>query len=277
MEARLEPVVQGECDQGSRSLPVRGQLADLDAAIVVAKRLDPLRAVIGEILLVQPRGGGDRRGDLSPVEGIRPVCREARERLCEVGDHESSSHPRGGERGSWRPGPLVGDPCRAGHSVRSELGRVGERSVEAEPPEALREVTPGAHGARDGDRARARVVDAELVEHAGGAARPVEPVEAPVVPDERERVASHSVVRRLRDREHRRRRERRVHRVAALAERREARCRGERVARRNHRLARDGRHPPPPARVRRAGAEERLQVELHAPILAGLLASETVP
>ena len=123
VKAGLEPVVQGERDQSCSPLPVRGQLADLDAAIVVAKRLDPLRAVIGEVLLVQPRGGGDRRRNLPLVEGIRPVGREARERPSEVGNHESSSRPRGWERGSGRSGPLVGDPCRAGDAVRREIGR----------------------------------------------------------------------------------------------------------------------------------------------------------
>ena len=50
MEARLEAVVQREPHEGCGALAVRWQLADLDAPVVEAERLDPFGAMFGEIV-----------------------------------------------------------------------------------------------------------------------------------------------------------------------------------------------------------------------------------
>src|SRR3989304_3550651 len=65
--------------------PVRRQLADAPAAIVVAERLDPLRAVGGEILLREPAGGGDRARDLARVEAVGPALRDPPPRRAQLG------------------------------------------------------------------------------------------------------------------------------------------------------------------------------------------------
>ena len=88
------------------------------------------------------------------------------------------------------------------------------------------------------------------------------------MPHERERISSQAVVGRLRDGQHRGRGERGVDRIASLGERRQTGCRGERMARRDHRPADDRRHPAPPAGSRGPGTEQGGKVELHPRILA---------
>src|SRR5687767_5212404 len=86
VESRRQTVVEGKRDECGGTLAVRRQLADLDAAIVVAKRVDPFGAVAREIRLVEPRGGRDRGSHASRIESVRALPRDPLERLSEPRD-----------------------------------------------------------------------------------------------------------------------------------------------------------------------------------------------
>ena len=90
----------------------------------------------------------------------------------------------------------------------------------------------------------------------------------PVVPDDGERVATGTVVGRLGHGEHDGGRQRGVDGVATRAERLEPGRARERMARRDHRVARDRRHPAPATSVRGTRPEQRLEVDVHPSILA---------
>src|SRR5690242_17141323 len=83
------------------------------------------------------------------------------------------------------------------------------------------------------------------------------------MPDERKRVAPNAVLGRLRHGQHRGSRNRRVDRVAAAPKGAQPRLRGQRVARRDHRLPCDGRHPAPATPEACIRTEDRVEVELH--------------
>ena len=117
VEPRLEPVVERESEERRGSLPVRRELADLDPAVVVAERVDPLGAVRGEVVLLEPARCGDRLGDAAAVEGVRAVGGEESERRGEVGDREPLPQRGRGERDTFRARPLVRDAGGAGDAA----------------------------------------------------------------------------------------------------------------------------------------------------------------
>ena len=268
MDTGLQAVVEAEGDERGRPLAVGGKLADLDAPIREPERLHPLRAVELEVLLGEPRRAGYRRGHTTAVERIRSLAGEELERPGDIGQQETAADLGGRIRRRRGSRPLVRDPGGAGDALSGDVGCPCERPIEPEAAEPLGEVAPGAHDSRNRHGARAEHVDADLVQLERRAAGAVEAVEPSVVPHERERISSQAVVGRLRDGQHRGRGERGVDRIASLAERRQTGCRGERMARRDHRPADDRRHPAPPAGSRGPGTEQGGKVELHPRILA---------
>ena len=237
------PSRQAERDQRRGALPVRRQLAHLDAAVARAQRLDPLRTVRAEILDGQPRRGGDRLGHLAGIEARGAVALDQPQRAREVGQCVDLPDPGRRPGRTLGGGPALSNPFRRGHTALGRLDRTGEGGVEAEAPVALGQVGPAAHRARHGHRARPESVHAELGQLRRRAARGVEPVQLALPPDLREEVAADPGVARLGDAEHRRRRESSVDRVPALLEGAHPGARRQRVARRHHRVAEDGRTP----------------------------------
>ena len=75
------------------------------AAIRDRERLDPAGLVGGEILLVEPRDGGDRPRDIAFVERAGASLRDAAQRPGEVGQANDLPHTRRGRvlSGTWAP------------------------------------------------------------------------------------------------------------------------------------------------------------------------------
>ena len=222
-----------------------------------------------EVLLGEPRRAGYRRGHATAVERVRSLVGEELERPGDIGQQEAAADLGGADTAASRLSPTCPRSwgCRRRPVGATSAARV-ERPIEPEAAEPLGEVAPGAHDSRNRHGARAEHVDADLVQLERRAAGAVEAVEPSVVPHERERISSQAVVGRLRDGQHRGRGERGVDRIASLGERRQTGCRGERMARRDHRPADDRRHPAPPAGSRGPGTEQGGKVELHPRILA---------
>ena len=114
--------------------------------------------------------------------------------------------------------------ARGASARRSGRSPPRRRAPRRSPPPAprrapddrsARRVRPRPHRAGHRDRARAGGVDGRRVDVRRRAPRAVEAVQRAVEPQLREGVAAHAVVWRLAHREHRRRRQRRVDRVAA--------------------------------------------------------------
>ena len=195
----------------------------------------------------EPARRSDRRRDLPFVQGRRPARLDPAKRGGRGREARSALRVGGSATGRvaacdhlWAMRALQARP-----DLR-KLGSRADRLIEPEPAEPGRKVVPQAHGTRHGDGARALVVRRRAVaEIGGGTARPVEPVEHAVVPDERERVSSDPVVRGLRDRQDRGSSERCVDCVAAALEGTQARARGD---------AGDSSPPSPRSRSQASGA-----------------------
>ena len=126
-----------------------------------------------------------------------------------------------------------------------DVDRVREAGVETEQAEPGAQGLPAGDGAGHGDRLGAAVGDRRA--RVGGRGRGpgrVEPHQLAVSPDQRERVAAETGGHRLGDAEDGRRRQDRVDRVAASLERPQPRVGRALLARRDHRLERDGRATP---------------------------------
>ena len=171
VQPRLEAVVQRQREERRGALPVRRQLAHLDAAVVVAQRLDPLRAVLREVVLGEPRRRGDRRRDLPAVER-RPAPPRRCARACPARPGMTKRSPSRA-RGT---APRVHAPtCRRCAPSRRRRGGRGPPRVRARGRarggRSARRGPPTPDGARDGDRARAGLVD-PAARRATPAARP---------------------------------------------------------------------------------------------------------
>src|SRR4029078_10861821 len=126
--------------------------------------------MVGEIVLVQTGDSCDRLGDGAEVERSGAVLRQEAQCRGEVGEDEPRTDGRSRERRGPGAGPLVGDPGGAGAPSGGQFGGAGDRPIQPEPTEALRQVGPGPNGARDGHGAWAGPVYAERVDDARVAA-----------------------------------------------------------------------------------------------------------
>ena len=251
VQVAVEILGDGEGHERGRSLRVGRQLADLDAAVRAPQRRDPFRAVRGQVVLGEPARRRDGGGDRSPVDRVGAAVGDRLQGPGEVGQAVALAGPRGRpRRPRLRAAPVLGDPRGGRDAVARRVDGAGERRVEPQAPEALGGVGPRPHRAGHRDRARAVGVDGQLVDVGRRAPRAVQAVQLAVEPEQREGVAADAVVGRLADGEHRRRRQRRVDRVAARLERAHARARGQRVARGHHRVGGDRRQAGPPRRAR---------------------------
>ena len=204
-----------------------------------------------EVVLGEPRRGGDRRRDLALVERVRPFRRDSLQGGRELGQRVALAGARARATVRARPAPTCRRSAPSTRCRRGPPSAAGATArVEAEATEALGEVGPQPYGAGHRHRLRAVVLERPAAEVGRGAAGAVDAVQRALVPDEREGVAADPVVGRLRDRQHGGGRERRVDRVAAALERAQAGAGRERMARRDHRLGADRGHPPPAARAR---------------------------
>src|SRR4029079_15995987 len=122
--------------------------------------------MVGEIVLVQPRGSCDRLGNGASVQRIGALLRQQAQSRGEVGEDESLTDCRSREGRGRGARPLVGDPGRAGDASGGQFGGAGDRPIQPEPTEALRQVGPGPNGARAVDGAWPGPVYADLVDDA---------------------------------------------------------------------------------------------------------------
>ena len=176
MQPRLEAVVEREREEGGHALAVRRQLADLDPAIEATERLDPLGAVGEKVALGEPGRGGDRRSEVTRVQGIRALGGNAAECPRELRERVTLPRFGSGPRRVSGPRPLVRDAGAARDPRDRGVGRRADGPVEPEPAEALCQVTPEPHGTRHGHRPWPVVVGRGAVEICRRAARAVDPV-----------------------------------------------------------------------------------------------------
>ena len=186
------------------------------------------------------------------VEGGRPLARRsARSVRAELGEPDDAHRPTGGwrrapagrARGAPRPAAAIGATANA---ALGGVDRVGEARVEPEPAVAARRARPSRATAPGTVTERGPLLARPAPTGsapAGAGPAASSPTSVAVAPDQREAVAADAGRHRLGDAEHGGRGQRRVGRVAAALERPQPGRRGERLARRDHRLGRDGRRP----------------------------------
>ena len=223
-------------------------------------RLDPFRAMVAEVLIGEkaaklPDPGRDPPAQLAAVEDPDPLLGDE----AEAGGQVGVPNPLPGLRGALavdqvgrspalvfldRPGvvgPIGGDHGGDRKPFLGERDRWRQRLGQGQRPEPGQEIVPGGEGAGHGDRFGALVRHgAVTLAHqrlAGGqrprAAAPVQADEPFLAgrPEEREGVAARAGHHRLHDVEDRGGGHRRVDRVAAPLQHREAGGGGERLTR----------------------------------------------
>ena len=199
VQARVEAVVESEGEERCDALPVRRQLAHLDPPVVRTAAARPTRSGAPP--------GPPRRASTRPRSPTRPGPRTARQGLRPRSDAGLRRDPAGrsvcadarrGPRRALGCGPLVPDARGADDSARGGIGRGAQGRVETGRAETLREVGPEPYRAGHRDRGRAVLGCGAAAELCRRAARAVDPVEPLAVPDDRERVTAHAVVRRAR-------------------------------------------------------------------------------
>ena len=208
--------------------------------------------------------------DLAGVQRLWAFARDPAERAREIGKPVAPAETGSGERRVRRRRPLVSNARGADRSLAREVGRRPDRGIEAEPTEPGRKIVPETNGARHGDGAGPLIGCSPPAQLRWRAPRPVQPVELGPVPDEGKCVSADAVVGRLGNRQDCGGSEGCIDGVAATFERTQAgpgRCG---VARRDHPVGCDCRHPPPAARYRAPRTEQCLEVELHTPSIASL-------
>ena len=269
VESRRETVVERQRDERGRALAVRRQLADLHAAIVVAKRLDPFGAMAREI---RPRRATRRPRSRQPRLPYRerpgPPSRSARASQRAPGSRIARP---GAARERRRRGarPLVGDPRRAGRAASSRAPTPAPRAA---PGRACRTAPPGrprrARRPAPSPSAAQRRRPSGDRSPPGDRPEPFSPWRAPscqtianASPPIPLSVGSATVS------------------TAAAASAASTALPPARNASNPAALASgwlvaiiasacDGGHPPPAARVRCARTEQRFEVDVHGPILA---------
>ena len=263
----VEILEDAERHQRGDALAVGRDLVNRDAAIVQRERRDPVGRVIREVRervcrIDRLRVTRHRFGELAAVErvavGLRDLRQRARERLARpvLAGHRRPSarhemlepaqvarHVRHGQR------PFLGDDRRHGEAVARVADRGLEEIRERQLAEALRQRAPAGHGTRNGHRLPAALGhglaarEARRIPRGRRAARRVESDELAAGPQDREQIGAEPVAAGLDDRQRDRGGERRVDRVAALGEHRDARLRGERLRRRDDVAREDGLAP----------------------------------
>ena len=256
-------------------------------AEALADRAAPVVAMSGEVVLGQrramlPREGGDLAGERAAIEGFAARLGDQAQALCHIGRAEdlagercpAARHEMRGEAGLLlqRVGatpPELADDRGDVEAARGVVDRRLEQGLEGQLAEALRQLGPGRDGARHGDALPATLRHAALSGEALGrpgsrrAARGVEPVQLLAVPEDAEGIGAETVAGRLDHRQGDRGGERRIERITALAQHREAGLGRQRMRGRDEVAGEDGRAP---------GRVGRVDRELHGEAFSGVCA-----
>jgi hypothetical protein len=285
------------------ALPVRRDLVQREAAIVLRQRLDPLRLVRrqvgrGQRTAMRFRPGGDGSTDLAAVERFAARRADEFEGTRSVGHrHALADRRRAAVRQEGlrkarlarqlrhlrRQLPLVLHDRRHAETALGDLRGRRHQLLERQLAEALRYGHPRRHGTRHADAVHAAHRNALAVLSLEVLARPrrwrraagVQAVQALAVPQDAESVRTQPVAARLDDRHAGCRGHGSIHRIAALLHDTQPGLRGQRVRRTDDVAGEDGlalrRVGRVPAEVRRCVAHVRIIAHLNSTDGRGLV------